>query len=128
MKKLKHIFSELNRLHILGIAILLVIIAGLVGAVVKPAERGCTLKGCHCVEPVQTDSTDDPDDLQLQPVTGEMECNSCYGTDYLFYLGVLEVVKECDQIQQVYVCEAGEKTGEYYRDEGCSYELNTVIS
>lgn len=127
MKKLRHLFSELNRLQIIGLSLALIIISGFGTAAyinaVSPNSQLETAMLCMCQEISQSN---DSAEATLTNVTGEVECNTRTGSTPIFHLGVVEISKQCSS-KEVYVCEEGEKVDEYYRDEGCSYEINTVI-
>ena len=124
MSRVEVFLRDLGGIKIAGLVMLLIIISGFLGAIYVNLGngRGCTLSGCRCVN---VSSGDSPESLQTEPLTGELECNSCYENKYLFHLGVIQVEKDCDQTQ-VYVCEAGEKVDEYYRDESCDYNFKVL--
>lgn len=125
MKQVKSYFQRLNKLQILGIGTaLLIVFSGFGAAAYVNSQIGstCTAVGCPCDKIVQTNFSENP---EVENMTGERDCNTCSSSKYIFHLGVLQIYKHCTETQ-VYVCEAGEKTDEYYRDDGCDYEFRTV--
>ena len=128
MKRIKESLQSLSKTQILSIGLLLVILSGFGTAVyinsTSSNSQQETLMKCMCQEISQSDESSD---LTLTNVTGEVDCNTRTGSTPIFHLGVVEISKQCSS-KQVYVCEAGEKVDEYYRDKGCSYEINTALS
>lgn len=129
MNEIRKQLQSLSKLQILGIGTaLLIIVSGFGTAAyintVYPNGQLETAMLCMCQEISQSDNSSE---ARLTNVTGEVDCNTRTGSTPIFHLGVVEISKQCSS-KEIYVCEAGEKVDEYYRDEGCSYEINTVLS
>lgn len=79
----------------------------------------CTLMGCRC-EKWDINKSNPPEKIteeHTEPVTGEIKCNSCSGQRFFYHIGVFWIGQEVEATQ-MYVCESGEKTSEYYRTDG----------
>ncbi|MEX0920338.1 MAG: hypothetical protein WDZ69_02020 [Candidatus Pacearchaeota archaeon] len=71
---------------------------------------GCTLLACPC-------------ELQDDDFTGEVSCNSCFGSNGpVLFTGVFNLYKSCDG-QEVLVCEEGIQVDERI-DWDCRYTYN----
>ncbi|WP_414838101.1 hypothetical protein ACK3SF_01730 [Candidatus Nanosalina sp. VS9-1] len=110
--------SELDtsdRGKLLGLAVTALVFSGFIFAGlinISPFGRGtCTLTGCPCEEVSINRTTME---ANTTPLTGEIECNECTGSRYLFHAGVFWIAQE-EESTQVIQCRSGEKTGENYR-------------
>lgn len=74
----------------------------------------CTEKACLCQD---WDSGNSSRDATAENITDDIECNNCTGYRLLYHIGVFWVTQE-KELTQMYVCEEGEKSGEYYRQDG----------
>lgn len=106
-----------TRRNFLALAVALIVFSGFLFAAlinISPFGRGmCTLMACPCEETSINRTTME---MNTTPLTGEIDCNECTGSRYLFHTGVFWIAQE-EQSTQVIQCREGEKTGEYYRTD-----------
>ena len=115
--------GDLDRRQKLGIGLSVFLLSGFLWAGLINFSglnlNQCTLAGCRC-EKWDINESNPPEKIteeHTEPVTGDIECNSCSGQRFFYHIGVFWIGQEVEATQ-MYVCKNGEKTGEYYRTDG----------
>lgn len=121
--------KELGRREFAVLGFLVFLAAGFVVAgvinFVLPTSQFCSLMGCLC-EDVEMDNG--AEGAERTPIDGEIECNTCGSTEFKYHIGLFWVSQNCESTE-IIMCEDGQPTDQYYRDEGCGdYNFGNIFT